>query len=51
MGASKIVSYLFIIMVYIQIIRTTLNTYLNGCGLFKDTKIGFPPESVVVPSS
>lgn len=47
MVASKIVSYLFIIMVYIQIIRTTLNTYLNGCGLFKDTKICAITEGII----
>jgi len=47
MVAPRVVTYMFIILIYIQIIRTTLNTYVNACGLFKQTKVCTIVEGII----
>lgn len=47
MLADNVAVYLFIFLIYFQIIRITLNTYVNACGLFKETKICTISEAVI----
>lgn len=47
MVATNIVTYMFIILIYIQIIRTTLNTYVNACGVFRETKVCTVAEGII----
>lgn len=47
MLAPKLVGYIFIILIFLKIIRTTLNTYTNACGLFKETKVCTITEAII----
>lgn len=45
--ATNLIVYIFIILIFFQIIRTTLNTYTNACGLFRETKICTITEAIL----
>lgn len=45
--ASCYLTYIFIFLIFFQIIRTPLNSYINGCGLFKETKICTIVEGII----
>ena len=45
--APNLVGYIFIVLIFFKIARTTLNTYTNACGLFKETKICTVTEAII----
>ena len=47
MVLKNLVTYLFIMLIFFQIIRVPLNSYVNGCGLFKETKICTITEGII----
>lgn len=44
---NKNIVFCFIFLIYFQIIRVTLNTFVNGCGLFKETKLCTITEAII----